>query len=319
MKKRTWFKKSGLILSAVVSMAAPTGKIEVSKEAKNSKGCKKSKSPLSSIAGDDDALQGDDPHRRLCFAILRGQDDGSLSPEEIRRAMPARQYDWKRDINTTVFWIGEKPTSANPTPNHASSWDSKWSQHYGGFDDPSPKSRDGFLPKDFVPRQNPFYVALPYNDISAHGLKKEARTLIPWFKEAYASQWKSVCKGRWIAIRKGNRVCYAQWEDAGPFTTTDSEYVFGDARPKPNPNHDAGLDVSPAVRDFLGLDGSDVTDWKFVEFEDVPEGPWAEHGDNNHFVMNRKAAGMNALAMAIQHVPDEQHIIRRRPHPVTEG
>jgi hypothetical protein len=42
------------------------------------------------------------------------------------------------------------------------------------------------------------------------------------------------------------------------------------------------------VRDYLGLDGHDKTDWKFVEFEDVPLGPWAEHGENNDFVMNRK-------------------------------
>jgi hypothetical protein len=50
------------------------------------------------------------------------------------------------------------------------------------------------------------------------------------------------------------------------------------------------------VRDYLGLDGSDVTDWKFVEFEDVPLGPWAEHGENNDFVMNGRAAGKKGVA-----------------------
>jgi hypothetical protein len=57
--------------------------------------------------------------------------------------------------------------------------------------------------------------------------------------------------------------------------------VFGDERPKPNLNRNAGLDVSPAVRDYLGLSDLDVCDWKFVEFREVPPGPWARYGDNN--------------------------------------
>ena len=55
--------------------------------------------------------------------------------------------------------------------------------------------------------------------------------------------------------------------------------------PKPNLNHGAGLDVSPAVRDYLGLAPTDVTDWQFVEVRDVPPGPWRSYGDNNHFVL----------------------------------
>jgi hypothetical protein len=31
-----------------------------------------------------------------------------------------------------------------------------------------------------------------------------------------------------------------------------------------------------------------VTDWKFVEFGEVPHGPWAQHGDNNTFVQNMR-------------------------------
>jgi hypothetical protein len=319
MKKRTWFKRSSLILSAVVSMAAPTGKVEFSKESKNPKGCKKSKSPFSHVAGDEyadgDPPFEDDPHGKRCHAAGSHSVVNAPPAEGRSRTGAEHRYDWKRNINTTVFWIGEKPAKGNPVPNHASSWDEKWAKHYGGYDDPNPKSRKGFLPADFTPKQNPFYVALPYNDVAQQGHKKEARSLIPWFKEAFTSKWKSVCKGRWIAIRKGDRVCYAQWEDAGPFTTDDSEYVFGNARPKPNANHGAGLDVSPAVRDFLGLDGSDVTDWKFVEFEEIPEGPWAEHGDNNHFVIERKASEKRAVAMA---APREAPVIRRRSR-ATEG
>jgi hypothetical protein len=66
--------------------------------------------------------------------------------------------------------------------------------------------------------------------------------------------------------------------------------VFGNERPKANLNKGAGLDVSPAVRDYLGLQETDVTDWKFAEFSEVPHGPWSKHGDNNTFViMQRKS------------------------------
>jgi hypothetical protein len=120
------------------------------------------------------------------------------------------------------------------------------------------------------------------------GHRPEAPKVIPWFKEAYKGPAVSVCKDRWVAIRKGNRTVYAQWEDAGPFRTDHWEYVFGNERPKPNLNRGAGLDVSPAVRDYLGISDTDVTDWKFVEFKDVPPGPWAKFGDNNTFVINER-------------------------------
>lgn len=192
------------------------------------------------------------------------------------------QYAWKNNIVTTTFWIGEQPTQNNPVPNHASSWDGQWSQKYGGYDDPD--KRSGFLPSGFTPGQNPFYVALPYNDKMVQGHKPEARDVIPWFNDSYSGPGKSVCKGRWLMIRHKDKVVYAQWEDAGPFRTDHWEYVFGDERPKPNLNKGAGLDVSPAVRDYLGMESTDICDWKFVEFEDVPTGPWSSLGSNNPFV-----------------------------------
>ncbi len=121
--------------------------------------------------------------------------------------------------------------------------------------------------------------------------------MIPWFKEAYQGPGVSVCKDRWIAIRKGNRIAYAQWEDAGPFRTDHWQYVFGNERPKPNLNKGAGLDVSPAVRDYLGLNETDATDWQFVDFKDVPRGPWSNLGENNTFVINdREEATRTAQA-----------------------
>ena len=198
------------------------------------------------------------------------------------------RFPWKKDIVTTVFWIGENPTANNPVPNHASSWDKSWTRNYGGYDNPNPSRRSNYIPTAFTPRQNPFYCALPYNDKAREGHRPEAPRVVPWFKEAYRGPAVSVCKGRWVEIRKGNRVVYAQWEDAGPFRTDHWEYVFGNERPKPNLNRGAGLDVSPAVRDYLGLQDTDVTDWKFVDFEEIPHGPWARYGDNNTFVINQR-------------------------------
>ena len=225
--------------------------------------------------------------------VLFRVDPISYTPSNSAVASPKKngeRFPWRNDIVTTVFWIGENPTANNPVPNHASSWDAAWAKSYGGFDDPNPARRRDYIPVNFTPRQNPFYCALPYNDKASAGHRAEAPRVVPWFKEAYQGPGVSVCKDRWIAIRKGNRTVYAQWEDAGPFRTDHWQYVFGNERPKPNLNRGAGLDVSPAVRDYLGLQETDVTDWRFVDFREVPPGPWARHGDNNTFVINQRKA-----------------------------
>ena len=203
----------------------------------------------------------------------------------------AGQYPWKKDIMTTVFWVGEKPTPNNPVPNTRSAWDPNWEANYGGFDDPSPSGRRNFVPVNFTPRQNPFYCALPYNDVTRNATKPEAPMVVPWFKDAYRKCGDSVCRNHWIEIcsKHSNRVCFAQWSDCGPFRTDNWQYVFGDEQPAWNINQGAGLDVSPAVRDFLGLNGMDVTSWRFVDFRDVPQGPWSFYGDNNDFVINARA------------------------------
>ncbi|PYL21436.1 MAG: hypothetical protein DMF41_02570 [Verrucomicrobia bacterium] len=217
----------------------------------------------------------------------------ALTPGQLAGKSPelGQRFPWKRDIVTTVFWIGEKPAENNPVPNRVSSWDKEWTKNYGGIDDPVPAHRSNYTPVKFTPRLNPFYCALPYNDKAKEGHRPEAPQVVPWFNEAYQGPAVSTCKGRWVAIRKGNRVAYAQWEDAGPFRTDHWQYVFGNERPKPNLNKGAGLDVSPAVREYLGLNTTDVTDWKFVEFSEVPRGPWSTLGENNTFVINDRKKG----------------------------
>ena len=222
---------------------------------------------------------------------LRGEVLFKLEPGSFERSLAGTESDrciWHTNIVTTTFWIGEAPGGNNPVPNQASAWDLNWSRNYGGLDLPQVNDRQGFLPAKFVPRQNPFYCALPYNDVAGGKTKPEAAQIIPWFKSAFVKSGQTVLKGRWVVIRKGNRTCYAQWEDVGPFRTDHWEYVFGNDRPRPNLNGGAGLDVSPAVRDYLRLEPTDTSDWKFLEVSAVPPGPWTLYGDNNTFVIDRR-------------------------------
>ena len=137
-----------------------------------------------------------------------------------------------------------------------------------------PVRRKGYEPAGFRPQENPFYAALPYCDREDGRLKTEAAKVVPWFIASFRGPGQSVCRGRWLEIRRGLKSCYAQWEDVGPLRTDSAGYVFGNERPS-NVNHAAGIDVSPAVRDYLGLRSLDLVDWRFVEQTDVPAGPWS--------------------------------------------
>ena len=194
-------------------------------------------------------------------------------------------YPWKTQVTCTIFWIGEPSSERNPASNGKSSWDGQWLTNFGGLDDPDPANRianpttSEFRPKNFVPKLNPFYVALPYNDVlnsSSH--KPEAARVIPWFTRVRPEPGKTVCKGRWIQIFRAGRSCFAQWEDCGPWVTDDWEFVFGTKPPKTTQNGAAGIDLSPAIRDYLGLASGMKVHWRFVEAAQVPAGPWKKYG-----------------------------------------
>lgn len=183
------------------------------------------------------------------------------------------QAAWKRNVVSTVFWVGELPTENNPTPNTKSAWDQNWQANFGGYDQPD--RRNGYLPAGFVPALNPFYIALPYNDVAKGGVHRpEASEVIPWFWESYRGDGISVCKGRWVAIHHAGKVCFAQWEDVGPFEVDHWQYVFGKEPPRANRNQAAGIDLSPAVRDFLNLRSGAKVEWRFANDQEVPSGPW---------------------------------------------
>lgn len=200
---------------------------------------------------------------------------------------PRVVYPWKTYVTATIFWCGEQPTERNPTPNCKSSWDTQWSKNFGGYDDPDPKKRIAchktgvFRPKDFEPKLNPFYIALPYNDVlnwKTH--KPEAPKVIPWFSKIKPEPGKTVLKGRWLQIYVNKKSCFAQWEDCGPWVTTDWEYVFGKDKPKATENGSAGIDLSPSVRDYLGVKSGDKVHWRFVDEGQVPQGPWKKFGND---------------------------------------
>ncbi len=212
-------------------------------------------------------------------------------------------YPWKTLVTCTVFWIGELPTDRNPTPNTKSSWDQEWSKNFGGYDDPDPAKRIAnyatgeFRPKAFVPKLNPFYVALPYNDVLGYGAHKpEASRVIPWFAKMRPDPGKTVCKGRWLQIYNGSRSCYAQWEDCGPWVTDDWEFVFGTKPPKTRQNGSAGIDISPSVRDYLNLRSGLKVHWRFVEASQVPYGPWKKYGQPTQAQVQMQAVSSKDLA-----------------------
>ena len=187
---------------------------------------------------------------------------------------PKSSYPLHKNITATVFWAGEEAGKDNKNiSNLPSAWDEDWVKHFGGVDDP--EKRKGYFPAKFTPKENPFYFALPYNDFDEDGKrKKDVFELATWAK---GKKWKddeSVLKNQWIEIIKGGKTSYAQWQDVGPFKEDDKNYVFGKDAPKSKTNKSAGLDVSPAVKDYLGLSDIDRVDWRFVSEKDIPDGPW---------------------------------------------
>ena len=186
------------------------------------------------------------------------------------------KYPLHTGIKTTYFWAGEEAGPDNDfIQNISSAWQSDWKSYFGGTDDPS--NRCGYNPCGFTPKENPFYFALPWGDYTESGQVSNMH-IIPWYAGAVPNG-QSIIKNRWIQITAApdgvSKTVYAQWEDVGPFNWTDGGYVFGTSTPASNR---AGLDVSPAVRDYLGANfrqsGSTVSSWRFVDFSEVPAGPW---------------------------------------------
>jgi hypothetical protein len=223
------------------------------------------------------------------------------------------------DISTT-FWVGEIFNPKIPDGSQVcSTYDSQWAYHWsgvktgvagsgtdcagsptGGCDGVpgagkcSTEARhpeNGFYPthSTVTPRENPFYLDIPFDDINDPTAFKTRCQVIPWANDAgYAGHCTdakfSYMKNRWLKITgPTGAVCYGQVEDAGPSSGSayhDAAYVFGanNAKPANREFNGAGMDVSPALNGclkFAELDGeNDHVSWQFVD--SPPPGPWTK-------------------------------------------
>jgi len=183
-------------------------------------------------------------------------------------------YPWKTGIITSMFYLGDKAAK--------NAWNIKISQ---GSD--SPDDRNGYASGTHASSFNPFYVALPFNDLA---YPDKAKQYLPagWQRPDKDGKPVSACKDRWVEIKTedgSGHICYAQWEDVGPGSPDDAkygddaEYVFGKAKPR---NQHAGIDVSPAVAQYLGSNDEYKplqTSWRFVDAENVPPGAWLKYDE----------------------------------------
>jgi hypothetical protein len=187
-------------------------------------------------------------------------------------SLPKAQHPEHRDILSSIFWVGETTTEeSHGIDNRKSAWKEDWLGSFGGNDNPEPRA--GFCPCEFEPKENPFYVALPYNDLDETGDRKEsAEQKIPWL--AQAPRESSAIQDRWVEVTAGSKRCYGQVEDVGPNLDDDVEYVFGSARPSNAIEPKAGIDLSPALALCLEITSGQKVNWRFVDPPDVPKGPW---------------------------------------------
>ncbi|WP_133434162.1 hypothetical protein [Aeromicrobium phragmitis] len=216
-----------------------------------------------------------------------------------------RTYPWHTDILAATFWVGEVLDPDAPDGSQrVSTYDSRWMERYGGCDGvwidqqcqtEQRYEEDGWWPRHVEPRMNPFYLDLPFDDVNDDSAFAMRGDVIPWavdpgYAEHVGDRSFSLMKNRWVQLRHSGRTCYGQIADAGPGVYDDAGYVFGidDRRPVSRAFRGAGLDVSPALNGCLDLAGLDQlisrVDWRFVEAEDVPDGPWTRIVDDDPWV-----------------------------------
>ncbi|MGV8896137.1 MAG: hypothetical protein ACOH10_01270 [Rhodoglobus sp.] len=216
-------------------------------------------------------------------------------------------YPLHTNVVATSFWVGEIFDASLPDGSQMfSTYDAKWFANYGGCDgvassgECSTEKRtaaNGYFPTSMTPKQNPFYLDLPFDDLNDKAGFAQRCTTIPWALADNAATGVNHCgdqnysymKNSWVQLTGPNgATCYGQVQDAGPSSGSlyhDANYVFGknDARPENkkfsgDSSQGAGMDVSPALNGCLGfasLDGdSDHVDWRFIDEADVPAGPW---------------------------------------------
>jgi hypothetical protein len=218
-----------------------------------------------------------------------------IPPKPTARPAPLDPYPWHTNIVSTTFWVGEIfDPNASDGSQVISTYDAHWYANYGGCDGVIVKNScdtqkrtaaNDYFPVTMTPKQNPFYLDLPFDDINDPGAYARRGQVIPWATSpAYAPYIHnpnvSLMKNRWVELQKSGKTCYGQIEDAGPGEYNDANYVFGsrNARPENTRYGGAGLDVSPALNGCLGFaepnGDDDRLSWRFITVSQVPKGAW---------------------------------------------
>jgi hypothetical protein len=208
----------------------------------------------------------------------------------------------------STFYIHEPAGSSNAgISNVPTAWDDLASKDYGvpdgwgpinGVSGPTFKRR-GLCPAAGIPKEGLAYVAIQVVDHDGRIYKKA----FPWvkyaarflpqlrkFKDGHFADWQSPFKNLWVEVHYHGLVAYGQVEDTGPSKFTDGRaadfpYVFGRARHTKNRyGLHAGIDLSPALTDYLGTDGGARVTWRIIPSDLVPNGWWKDkqfHGPPN--------------------------------------
>ena len=177
-------------------------------------------------------------------------------------------YPWKTNIITTVFWMSDDAPGFSLE---------KKAPHLNKGNSDDLDNSSGYASAKHASTRNPFYVALPFNDLA---YPEKAHQWVPagWLKPAHDGKPVSACLDRWVEIKsRTGRVCFAQWRDVGPDRADHAEYVFGSERP--DTGNRAGLDVSPAVAKYLGVNKETITSWRFADDDDVLPGMWTRYDE----------------------------------------
>ena len=149
--------------------------------------------------------------------------------------------------------------------------------------------------------------------------------MVPWFRQAFVQQGHSVCKDRWLAIRHGSRVCVCAVGGLRTVPHRSLTNTFSETSDrKPNLNHGAGLDVSPAVvtrylwprtglsvfNDYGGIIG---------RVRDVARPTAKISGDNNTFVIARRTTEQRLVQGANRAQDESKSSGSARVRPSSQG
>ena len=110
-------------------------------------------------------------------------------PRQLRAAV-TRNYPIHTGIVSTTFWVGEifDPTAADGSQMY-STYDGDWFAHYGGCDGVATRggcsterrtSANAYFPTRMSPRENPFYLDLPFDDVNDRQAFARRAQVIPW-------------------------------------------------------------------------------------------------------------------------------------------